>query len=259
MRVDNASRSIPNGEVALVREAVRSNSSSSIRQIHESESKRPPDQSLTAREQQRSGINAVHSENQPSQSTTASHDKNNEQVASTIAASKTEEAQEPVVEKSFSDQLRVRDFEMRLYELDKSVKGVQHAGHIAFVATRSADGQNHVVDRESSREKSDATNQTQEFIEALQENRQKINDAKKAKEAENNELNKEVENISDEDRKPIANQMSNEKSNLFIETARERLEEVFNAAKPLIQQANFLGYVSPDSPHGPSGLIDIVV
>lgn len=193
-------------------------------------------------------------------------------------------------DQTLSVQLKRRDFEMRIYELERTVKGVQHTGHVIFEPITSETGKSHAVDREFSYEKNKDTTNFQALIKALQEKEQKTSNSplspERRGESENTldlEKQRAIESGTEKNTRGIARkkadpdtlfavsstqenseQGSHEttaksiKETPVIDTAFERLEKLLLAAKPLIQQANLLGFVSPENPNG-GGIIDILI
>ncbi len=171
-----------------------------------------------------------------------------------------------------TDQFERRDLEMRLYELNRTVKGVQHAGHVIFEQSTSAQGGSHAVDRESSHEKDNPVASLQALIKAIQEKEQ--NAAESPLSPANKAGTKDAENGAEKDTRDLrrttldndamsktdaANNRENPENKTAPDSALIRLENILLAAPPVIQQANLLGFVDPNYPAGESGMIDILV
>jgi len=168
-----------------------------------------------------------------------------------------------------TDQFERRDLEMRLYELDRTVKGVQHAGHVIFEQRSSAQGGSHAVDRESSHEKGNPVASLQALIKAIQEKERDAaespgsepdtKDAENGAEKDSRDLRRTTFDSDAMSKTDAANSRENPENKTATDTALIRLENILLAAPPVIQQANRLGFVDPKYPAGESGMIDILV
>lgn len=160
-----------------------------------------------------------------------------------------------------SERLKQRDLDFRLYELTNAVKGVRHVGHVRFEASADAPGASLAVDRESTLEQNE-TSLAPSIVETIQRknNERALKARERAKLSDELELHDlEAKREEQERFKAPANPKDDLQPEYINETqtARERLESLLLAAKPLPNYANTLGYVDADRPYGDSGLLDV--
>lgn len=273
MRISNAPPMLTSSDPSLERSPLRSSSQLASPLIDTEKIEGQKNQSLTKKATEPvSPSPLTKQETEKSPRGVASPESSALALSESLRASAVEAKKVLPAVQVLTDQFERRDLEMRLYELERTVKGVQHAGHVIFEQSTSAQGGSHAVDRESSHEKDNPVARLQALIQAIQEKEQNaaespLSPAGKAgtKDAENGaekdtwDLRRTTLDNDAISKTDAANNRENPENKTAADTALVRLENILLAVPPVIQQANLLGFVDPKYPAGESGVIDILV